>query len=105
MATKSINFQNQTGADGTIPLGNFLYETRIQFQLKSGQSVRLAKDLSELTGDPVNGTLGGIEITDQMGIVELWWLGPLFCRSDSNGAVLTYMIQGCNKLSGTVAGG
>lgn len=101
MATKSIFFQNPvTGQDGTTPLGNFAYETRIQFQLKSGQSIRLAKDIQELTGDPIGGVFGGLEITAQMGIVELWWVGPLFSRADSQGAVLTYEIQGCSGLTG-----
>jgi len=93
--TNTYNFSNNNGQDGVMAIGNFNYETRIQFQLKSGQSVRIAKERNELLQDPLNGANGGLEITAQMGIVELWWIGPLWARGDSNGAVMTHMVQGC----------
>jgi len=103
MATRALFAVGQTGQDGIIKLGSFAYETRLQFQLKSGQSIRIAKDKSELTSDTVNGSAGGLEITEQMGIVEVWWVGDLYISSDSNGAVVTYMVQGCSGLTGTGA--
>lgn len=98
MATKAFFNTTQGGQDGVVKLLTFQYETRIQFQLKSGQSVRLAKDRSELLADATGGVMGGLEITSQMGIVELWWVGDLFAVADSNGAVASYQLQGCSGL-------
>jgi hypothetical protein len=98
MATRAFFLQTQGGQDGLVKLFTFTNETRIQFQLKSGQSIRLAKDKSELLADAIGGVTGGIEITSQMGIVELWWVGDLWVGTDSNGAVASYQIQGCSGL-------
>lgn len=95
MATQTVNFQGNTGQDGVVKLGTFPCETRIQVQLKSGQSIRLAKDKSEITMDAIQGVNGGLEITSQMGIIELFWLGDLWVGADSNGAVVSIMKQGC----------
>lgn len=100
--TRSINSASSTGQDGILKLATFRYETRIQLQLKSGQSVRLAKDKQELFADPVAGAVsGGLEITSQMGIVELWWVGDLYIAADTNGAIVSYMLQGCSGNNAT----
>lgn len=100
--TKTFFNATQNGQDGCVKVFTFAYETRVQFQLKSGQSIRLAKTKGELLADPVNGSNGGLEITSLMGIVEIWWVGDMWVLSDSNGAVASYMPQGC---SGLQAGG
>lgn len=99
MATRAFFNNTPGGQDGILKLFTFRQETRIQFQLKSGQSIRLAKDRSELTADAVGGSAGGLEITSQMGIVELWWVGDLWVSSDSLGAVASYQVQGCSGLT------
>jgi len=98
MATRAFFNATVGGQDGIIKLFTFVNETRVQFQLKSGQSIRLAKDKAELLSDAIGGVAGGLEITSQMGIVELWWVGDLWVGSDSNGAVASYQIQGCSGL-------
>lgn len=88
---RAVNGQSGVGQPDIRNLGNV--KCSFKAQLKSGQSVRFSRTPEELLSDAGNGIFGGLELTAQMGIIELSWCGELFGTADSDGAVVELVID------------
>lgn len=92
---QTIDYTDQTGKVSSRRVAQLENYTRIHIQVKGAISISISQERSTLEQPPGGLTFGGLEITPQMGIVTLWWIGPMYAIGTANGAQFNMEIMPC----------